>query len=85
MTNHYKQLDPTKKRHSFGSLHLKKPIALTIGNFDGVHLGHQKIFHFMRNLTKDSGSNVVITFSNHPLEILHPETKVFKLTPLLHI
>ena len=82
MTNHYKQLDPTKKRHSFGSLHLKKPMALTIGNFDGVHLGHQKIFHFMRNLTKDIGSNVVITFSNHPLEILHPESKVFKLTPL---
>ena len=46
--------------------HLPGPIALTIGTFDGVHLGHQYIFKAM----KKHGTRVVFTFSNHPSEIL---------------
>lgn len=60
---------------------LKHPIALTIGNFDGLHLGHQKIFHTLRKLTeKNRGSKVVISFSNHPMEILQPTLPVTKIT-----
>jgi riboflavin kinase/FMN adenylyltransferase len=76
--NDYK--DVTKK-HTL-SYPLKRPIILTIGNFDGVHLGHQKIFSAMRALAQDSGAVVVLTFSNHPLEVLHPEIVVSKITPL---
>ncbi len=47
-------------------LHL--PIALTIGSFDGVHLGHQHLFQEL----KKHGTPVVFTFSNHPSEILRP-------------
>jgi riboflavin kinase/FMN adenylyltransferase len=46
---------------------LKKPIALTIGTFDGVHLGHQHLFQQL----KKHGTVAVLTFSNHPAEVLH--------------
>jgi len=46
------------------------PIALTIGSFDGVHLGHQYLFQQL----KKYGTAAVLTFSNHPAEILRPDT-----------
>jgi riboflavin kinase/FMN adenylyltransferase len=46
------------------------PIALTIGFFDGVHLGHQHLFQQL----KKYGTAAVLTFSNHPAEILRPES-----------
>jgi riboflavin kinase/FMN adenylyltransferase len=49
---------------------LSGPIALTIGTYDGVHLGHQHLFQEL----KKRGKAVVVTFSNHPAEILRPET-----------
>lgn len=49
---------------------LQGPIALTIGTFDGVHLGHQ---HLLQELKKH-GTAAVLTFSNHPAEILRPQT-----------
>ncbi|MBS0616218.1 MAG: FAD synthetase family protein [Verrucomicrobia bacterium] len=45
---------------------LPLPIALTIGVFDGVHIGHQ---HLLSELKKH-GTPVVLTFSNHPSEVL---------------
>lgn len=45
------------------------PIALTLGTFDGVHLGHQ---HLLSELKKRA-TPVVLTFSNHPTEILRPK------------
>jgi riboflavin kinase / FMN adenylyltransferase len=56
------------------------PIALTIGSFDGLHLGHQKIFHKLRELTGNKGAKVVISFSNHPVEILKPNLSITKIT-----
>jgi riboflavin kinase/FMN adenylyltransferase len=49
---------------------LSGPIALTIGSFDGVHLGHQYLFQQL----KKYGTAAVLTFSNHPAEILRPNT-----------
>ncbi len=49
---------------------LSGPIALTIGSYDGVHLGHQHLFQEL----KKRGTAVVLTFSNHPAEVLHPKT-----------
>jgi len=45
---------------------LPSPIAVTIGTFDGVHLGHQ----FILQELKKHGTSVVLTFSNHPAEVL---------------
>ena len=47
---------------------LSPPIALTIGTYDGVHLGHQHLFQEL----KKRGTSVVLTFSNHPAEVLRP-------------
>jgi len=60
---------------------LKAPIALTIGTFDGLHLGHQRIFHKLKELTHEAqGSRVVISFSNHPSEVLRPKLALTKIT-----
>ncbi|HBA89037.1 MAG TPA: riboflavin biosynthesis protein RibF [Geobacter sp.] len=52
---------------------LRRPVA-TIGNFDGVHLGHREIFRRVRSLAEEKGGvSVVITFVPHPLKVLAPE------------
>jgi riboflavin kinase/FMN adenylyltransferase len=43
-----------------------KTLALSIGNFDGFHLGHKQIIARL----KEKGTSFVLTFSNHPLEVL---------------
>lgn len=48
----------------------KKPIYLTLGTFDGLHLGHQSLLNHLRQF-KD-GFSCALTFNNHPTEILNP-------------
>jgi riboflavin kinase/FMN adenylyltransferase len=84
---HYKDLKSVKGKAKNSDIqeikHLKKPIALTIGNFDGMHLGHKEIFKTLRSLARQKdGSIVVLTFSNHPLEVIDPCKKIPKITPL---
>lgn len=59
------------------------PVILTIGNFDGIHLGHQKVIQKVVDDAKNiKGIAAVITFSNHPLEVLKPEKPLkFLCTP----
>ena len=60
---------------------LRKPVA-TLGNFDGVHLGHQKIFERIREKASQiGGESVVITFEPHPLKVLAPRNCPPLLTP----
>ena len=50
----------------------KRP-ALTIGNFDGVHLGHQALFKKVVELASSrGGDSIAITFEPHPLKVLRP-------------
>jgi riboflavin kinase/FMN adenylyltransferase len=57
---------------------------VTIGNFDGVHLGHQFIFRKMIDDARDSGHRaIVITFEPHPKMILHPDIHPFHLITTL--
>jgi riboflavin kinase/FMN adenylyltransferase len=56
--------------------------VLTIGNFDGVHHGHQGIFQTLAKRAKErSGTSVVFTFEPHPLRIIAPERAPKLLTP----
>jgi riboflavin kinase / FMN adenylyltransferase len=57
------------------SLGLKNPV-ITIGNFDGVHLGHQKILKkTIQRARALDGVSVVYTFNPHPLKIVRPEAE----------
>jgi len=47
--------------------------CVTIGNFDGVHLGHQQLFATVVQKARSiNGTSVAITFDPHPLQILLP-------------
>jgi riboflavin kinase/FMN adenylyltransferase len=63
---------------------IKKGCVLTIGNFDGVHLGHQEIINAARKLADKRHSDLVlITFEPHPVAILYPEKAPGVLTPIV--
>lgn len=46
--------------------------VITIGNFDGVHLGHQALFHeVIEKAVEIDGTSVAMTFEPHPIRVLH--------------
>ncbi len=48
--------------------------CVTLGNFDGVHLGHQLLFsEVVERAYKKNGTSVVVTFDPHPLKVLRPD------------
>jgi len=48
--------------------------VVTIGNFDGVHLGHQLLFsEVVGRAYRNGGTSVVVTFAPHPLKVLRPD------------
>ena len=50
--------------------------VLTIGNFDGVHVGHRAILRRAKATAQASGAIVkVVTFEPHPAQVLRPETQ----------
>lgn len=66
-----------------GKLSPRKEMLLTIGVFDGVHLGHKHLISRLKELARKQGcSSGVITFSQHPQEVLSPRTRLPSLTGL---
>lgn len=54
--------------------------VVTIGTFDGVHIGHQKILgELLHCARKINGQTVLLTFFPHPRMVLHPEDDSLKL------
>jgi len=59
------------------------PVVATIGNFDGVHLGHQGVIaEVIERARFLDGQSLAITFDPHPARILRPEHPQPLLTPL---
>ena len=60
-----------------------QPVALTIGNFDGVHLGHQALLSRLIAAAKLRGiPSAVVIFEPHPREFFSPEQAPARLTSL---
>jgi len=57
--------------------------VLTIGNFDGVHLGHQRLFNRVVETAQEiNGTATAMTFEPHPMKVLKPEGCPFPLITL---
>ncbi|HSA66178.1 MAG TPA: adenylyltransferase/cytidyltransferase family protein, partial [Methyloceanibacter sp.] len=57
--------------------------VLAIGNFDGVHRGHQAVLGRARDLAKEMGKRSgAVVFEPHPREFFAPDQPFFRLTPL---
>ena len=63
--------------HSLDTLPKMDSVAVSIGNFDGVHLGHLYLLEELKKFP----NQLVITFSNHPLEVLKKQ-KIKTLTTI---
>ncbi len=64
---------------------LKKPLrnpVLTIGNFDGVHMGHLALFRIVKEKAAAmDGTSVVMTFEPHPIKVMKPGNGPPLITP----
>ena len=56
--------------------------VIAIGNFDGVHRGHQSVLNRALEIAAEKGvPALVLTFEPHPRTVFRPEAPVFRLTP----
>ncbi|MBK8465824.1 MAG: bifunctional riboflavin kinase/FAD synthetase [Chloracidobacterium sp.] len=61
--------------HGIENANILKPTVLTLGVFDGLHLGHQRIMQTVVERARSVKANATaITFDPHPRSVLHPET-----------
>lgn len=61
------------------------PSVVTVGNFDGVHVGHQKILTSAAGLARRGGmASVALTFDPHPLRVVAPAQAPQALTGIAH-
>ncbi len=59
--------------------------VVTIGNFDGVHLGHRHLLAGVVSRARETGrTSVVTTFDPHPMTVIHPDSAPPRLTTLEH-
>ncbi|HLY92500.1 MAG TPA: bifunctional riboflavin kinase/FAD synthetase [Candidatus Angelobacter sp.] len=58
------------------------PTVASVGNFDGVHCGHQHVIREVVRRARETGSQAVaVTFEPHPLRILRPDSAPRLITP----
>jgi riboflavin kinase/FMN adenylyltransferase len=59
----------------------KRGSIIAIGNYDGIHLGHQRVLAFAMTRAKDSGAvSTALTFEPPPLKVLRPETAPLRIS-----
>ena len=66
--------------HDLNNLPAFKNSVITIGTFDGVHKGHQKLVERINFLAKQNeGESIIITFHPHPRIVINPQDKTLRL------
>jgi riboflavin kinase / FMN adenylyltransferase len=66
-----------KVYHNISEFAPKKPMVVTTGTFDGVHIGHQKIINRLKEVAKlYGGETLILTFHPHPRSVLQPDSDV---------
>lgn len=70
--------------HGLEEMRARYPgLVATIGNFDGVHLGHQALFaRCLERARALSGTAMAMTFEPHPMRVLRPAVNLPLITPL---
>jgi len=71
--------------YTIDDIRLEQSTVLTVGSFDGVHLGHQQIIKQLNTMAGEARSmEVLVTFHPHPKEVLSPpgQQSIELLTPL---
>lgn len=69
--------------HSISSFVAEKPTVVTIGTFDGVHLGHQKIIAQITTAAQEKDcDSLVLTFFPHPRMVLQEGTEMKQLNTI---
>ncbi len=59
----------------------KRGSVIAIGNYDGIHLGHQRVLEFAMMRSKDSGGvSTALTFEPPPLKVLRPESAPLRIS-----
>ncbi len=68
--------------YGIGNYSSLQPSCVTVGTFDGLHVGHRKILRTLADISSANGlRSVVLTFDPHPRQVLAPDTAVrFVLT-----
>jgi riboflavin kinase/FMN adenylyltransferase len=69
-------------RHPSALCQAGRGAVVAIGNFDGIHLGHQAVIGVAGRLAKEAGApQAVLTFEPHPRSVFRPDGVPFRLTP----
>ena len=69
--------------HHPGECVSARPCAVTIGAYDGVHLGHKQVIDRVRREAQDLGvASAVVTFDRHPASVVRPDSAPRLLTDL---
>lgn len=63
--------------------HINKPLFLALGNFDGVHAGHQRIIlNAVKQARRAGGKSAVLILDPHPVQVIQPHRNFKLLTDI---